>query len=209
MVRMIKMKYRESGMPSEQMWDTFFNPNEVLKKMGIDAQIKTIVDIGCGYGTFLLPMAEFVDKKVIGIDIDIDMIEVCKTKIADNNIAKVKLIHGDISTDNTLKELEKYKGEIDYITLFNILHCEEPSILLENIYNLLNDNGRIGITHWKHKKTPRGPSMDIRPKPEMIIQWASKVGLILEKQVDLPPYHYGLIFKKNRGEHLLAMHVHC
>ena len=27
------MKYRESGMPSEQMWDTFFNPIKILNNM--------------------------------------------------------------------------------------------------------------------------------------------------------------------------------
>jgi hypothetical protein len=128
------------------------------------------------------------------------MIEVCRNKLVGDNISNIELILGDISTDDTLKELEKHKGEIDYITLFNILHCEEPSILLKNIHKLLDDNGKIGITHWKHEKTPRGPSMEIRPKPEMIIQWASKVGFTLEKQVDLPPYHYGLIFKKKSLE---------
>ena len=65
---MMVMKYRESGMPSEQMWDTFFNPNEVLNKMGIDKQIRTLIDVGCGYGTFLLPIAERISTKVIGLD---------------------------------------------------------------------------------------------------------------------------------------------
>jgi len=190
------MKYRESGMPSEQMWDTFFYPNEVLNKMGIDKQIRTLIDIGCGYGTFLLPIAERISTKVIGLDIDYEMIEVCRNKIKDCNTSKIELVQGDISIDNTIKELEKYKGEIDYITLFNILHCEEPTNLLKNIYDILNDNGRIGITHWKHEKTPRGPSMEIRPTPEMIIKWALKAGFTLENQVELPPYHYGLVFIK-------------
>ncbi|MEY7999731.1 hypothetical protein AB8U03_05830 [Clostridium sp. Mt-5] len=39
--------------------------------------------------------------------------------------------------------------------------------------------------------------MEIRPKPEMIINWAVKIGFKLEKQVELLPYHYGLIFKKD------------
>jgi len=38
--------------------------------------------------------------------------------------------------------------------------------------------------------------MEIRPKPEMIIKWALKAGLALDKHVDLPPYHYGLVFIK-------------
>ena len=190
------MKYRESGMPSEEMWDTFFNPTEILDKMGIDKQIRTLIDVGCGYGTFLFPIAELVSEKVIGIDIDDEMIEACRNRINDCNMAKIELVHGDISTEDTIKALEKHKGEIDYITLFNILHCEEPINLLKNVYNILNIYGRIGITHWKYEKTPRGPSMEIRPKPEIIINWAVKIGFILERQVELPPYHYGLVFIK-------------
>ena len=190
------MKYRESGMPSEDMWDTFFNPAEILDKMGIDKQIRTLIDVGCGYGTFLIPIAELVSKKVIGIDIDNEMIEACRNRIKDRNMSKIELVHGDISIGDTIKALEKHKGEIDYITLFNILHCEEPINLLKNVYSILNIDGRIGITHWKYEKTPRGPSMEIRPKPEMIINWAVKTGFVLERQVELPPYHYGFVFIK-------------
>ncbi|MDP2788801.1 MAG: class I SAM-dependent methyltransferase [bacterium] len=190
------MKYRESGMPSEEMWDTFFNPAEILDKMCIDKQIRTLIDVGCGYGTFLFPIAELVSKKVVGIDIDDEMIEACRNRIKECNRTKIELVHGDISTEDTIKVLEKHKGEIDYITLFNILHCEEPLSLLKNAYNILNIYGRVGITHWKYEKTPRGPSMEIRPKPEVIINWAVKIGFILESQVELPPYHYGLVFIK-------------
>jgi SAM-dependent methyltransferase len=192
------MKYRESGMPSEQMWDTFFNPEEVLEKMEIDKKIRILMDVGCGYGTFLLPMAELVSTKVVGIDIDEEMAKICREKIKDNNIAKIEVIHGDISAEDTLKALEQYKGQVDYVTLFNILHCEEPTNLLKNVYDILNNNGRIGITHWKYEKTPRGPSMEIRPKPEMIVNWAVKTGFTLEKQIELPPYHYGLVFIKKQ-----------
>ena len=27
------MKYRDSGVPSEDMWDSFFTPDEILSKM--------------------------------------------------------------------------------------------------------------------------------------------------------------------------------
>ena len=189
------MKYRESGMPDEKMWDTFFNPLDVLDKMNINNEIEVLVDIGCGYGTFLISMAERV-KRAIGIDIDDNMISICKSKIEDNNIRNIDLLNGDISTAKTLNELEKYKGSVDYISLFNILHCEEPKELLENIFSLVKNNGKIGVIHWKYEDTPRGPSMDIRPRPDMIINWASNTGFKFEEKVDLPPYHYGLIFSK-------------
>lgn len=190
------MKYRESGMPPEELWKSFFNPVDILKQMGIDKNIKTLIDIGCGYGTFLLPATELISGNVIGIDVDEKMIEFCGNKIQDTSISNVHLINGDISTVDTIEQLKKHKVEIDYIALFNILHCEKPLDLLQSVYDVLNKNGKIGVIHWKHEETPRGPSMEIRPKPETIIEWASTVGFTLKNQIDLTPYHFGLVFVK-------------
>jgi Cyclopropane fatty acid synthase and related methyltransferases len=190
------MKYRESGMPDEQMWDTFFNPSQILSQLDVNGNINTLIDIGCGYGTFLIPAAKLVKNKVIGIDIENEMIEACRKKILEQDIKNIDLLHGDISTEQTIKDLEKYKGEIDYISLFNILHCEQPMDLLNAAYRILNTNGKIGVIHWKYGNTPRGPSMEIRPTPEIINGWALKAGFVLEKYVELPPYHYGLVYVK-------------
>ena len=193
------MKYRESGMPSEQLWDTFFDPLNILKQMEVDQNIRTLIDIGCGYSTFLMPAAQLINGTAIGIDIDNEMIETSKKKVQENKITNIELLHGEISCLSIIRAIERYKEEIDYITLFNILHCEEPINLLKKVHDFLADNGKIGVIHWKNEETPRGPSMEIRPKPEMIIDWASKAGFDFKKYVELPPYHFGLIFAKNRG----------
>lgn len=190
------MKYRESGMPDEQMWDSFFNPTQILSRLDINRNVNTLIDIGCGYGTFLIPVAKLVKGKVIGIDIENEMIETCNQKVIEYGAKNIVLLHGDISKEQTLKDLEQYKGEIDYISLFNILHCEQPLDLLNAAYQILNNNGKIGVIHWKYENTPRGPSMEIRPTPETINGWALKSGFVLDKYVELPPYHYGLVFSK-------------
>ena len=195
-IKGLEMKYRESGMPQESLWDSFFDVSQTLEKMNISKDTRVLIDIGCGYGTFLLPVANYIDGIAVGIDIDQEMIKICREKAASQNIKNIDLMQGDITDKAVLKTLEKYKQKIDYISLFNILHCEEPVKLLETIHNILNIGGRIGIIHWKYEETPRGPSMEIRPKPEDIIEWTTKVGFDLEKQVDLPPYHYGLVFVK-------------
>ena len=53
--------------------------------------------------------------------------------------------------------------------------------------------------HWNHDSaTPRGPSMDIRPKPDQCLDWAEQVGfrLLVPGKIDLPPYHYGWLLEK-------------
>lgn len=192
------MKFRESGMPSEALWDTFFSPLQILEKMDVDNSVDNLMDVGCGYGTFLVPASEIVREHVIGIDIDRDMIDICKKKIHEHMLKNVELIHGDICSNNHAEMFDSYANKMDYITLFNILHCEEPLKLLARVYMLLREGGRIGVIHWKYEDTPRGPSMDIRPKPETIIRWAEQVGFMLRKQIEVPPYHYGLVFEKTR-----------
>ena len=125
------------------------------------------------------------------------MVEYCKEKSACLNVNNVELITGDIDSPQITKALSG--NDIDYASLFNILHCEEPVKLLKSVYNLLVSGGTAGVIHWKFEDTPRGPSMEIRPKPEQIIEWAKTAGFTIDKQIDLPPYHYGIILKKERG----------
>lgn len=192
------MKFRDSGMPDEQMWDAFFDPRKILCQMEVTAGIKTLIDIGCGYGTFIVPASKIIGGRAVGIDVDKEMIGVCEQKIITYGIRNAELICGDISEGATLKSLNKYKGDVDYITLFNILHCEYPQELLKTTYNLLNINGKVGVIHWIYGKTPRGPLMEIRPKPDTIVDWAEETGFTLTKKTDFPPYHFGLIFKKKK-----------
>lgn len=190
------MKYRESGMPDEEMWNTFFNPKMILDLLEIKSGIDGLLDVGCGYGTFLLEASKRVNR-AIGIDIDENMIETCRNQIHEKNLQNVNLIQGDISQEQSLRLLQSFSTNIEYVTLFNMLHCEKPSQLLKSVYDILKACGRVGIIHWKYEDTPRGPSIEIRPKPEQIISLSEEIGLKLKKQVDLPPYHYGLVFEKS------------
>ena len=86
---------------------------------------------------------------------------------------------------------------VDYAMLFNILHIDHPEILLKESYRILRPEGKLGIIHWNYDaSTPRGPSMNIRPKPEQCISWATASGFSEPAQYDLKPYHYGIVMRK-------------
>lgn len=119
-----------------------------------------------------------------------------KIKLDEHSLKKTFLINGDISHPETTQEISAIMPKADYISLFNILHCEAPAELMKNALKLLKVSGKVGIVHWIQGETPRGPSLAIRPNPETIIQWGIDIGLVLEKQVQLPPYHFGLLFEK-------------
>ena len=54
------MKSRESGMPDEELWASFFNVESVLDKLGLQSCAGDVVEFGCGYGTFTIPAARRV-----------------------------------------------------------------------------------------------------------------------------------------------------
>ena len=43
------MKTRESGMPDEEMWQTFFSPSQTLLALGLRRDMPDVAEFGCGY----------------------------------------------------------------------------------------------------------------------------------------------------------------
>ncbi|MBI1367134.1 MAG: methyltransferase domain-containing protein [Planctomycetes bacterium] len=189
------MKTRESGMPDESMWAGFFSPEQTLVRLELAGTCRDVVDFGCGYGTFSIPAARIVRGAVHALDIETEMIEATVRKAKQAGLDNVRVERRDFVTDGTGLPAES----VDYVMLFNILHCERPELLLGEAYRVLSTGGRLGIMHWNYDPaTPRGPTMGIRPRPEQCRTWAETVGFgcICSLPIDLPPHHYGWIMEK-------------
>jgi SAM-dependent methyltransferase len=180
------MKTRESGMPSEEMWQGFFDPEVVLEKLNLTADCQCVVDLGCGYGTFSIPAARLIQGTVYAIDIDPDMVAATAAKAGPNLTAmKRDLVEsGSGLADHTA----------DYVMLFNILHAMEASILLQEATRILRPGGLLGVIHWNYDPTtPRGPSMEIRLQPEQCLAMVRRSGFDIGPIIDLPPHHFGFV----------------
>lgn len=194
------MKTRESGMPDEAMWESFFEPATELSSLGLTADCGDVVEFGCGYGTFTVPAARIVAGTVHAMDIDPEMITLTQAKVKAASLSNVDICLRDFVAAGT--------GLTDcsagYAMMFNILHAEHPDALLAEAYRVLRNGGKIGIMHWIYDSaTPRGPSMEIRPRPEQCQAWAETVGfgLLDPGIISLPPHHYGMVLeKKQMGE---------
>lgn len=189
------MRIRESGMPPEDYWNSFFDPGKILNELGINNSIKDAAEFGSGYGTFSIPAAKIVGGTLYAIDISDEMIEIVNTKLLSEDVKNIKIVKRDFVKDGTGLE----NNSIDYIMMFNILHAEEPEKLLDEAKRILTSNGKLGIIHWIYSdETPRGPSMRIRPKEEQIVEWLKAAGFEISKgPFPLPPYHYGIVAVKN------------
>jgi len=185
------MKTRESGMPEEATWQSFFKPEEILISLGLNAAAKRVVDFGSGYGTFSFPCARIVRGEVIGLDIDRELIRTCRILAKTARLANLRFECRDFVREGSGLE----DRSADYVMLFNILHAEDPGILLREAHRILEPHGRLAVMHWNYDaKTPRGPSMAIRPRPEDCRTWVSQHGFDrLSPTIALPPWHYGFV----------------
>ena len=185
------MRVRESGMPPLQTWESFFDVEAILDALQLDTTRRQVLEFGCGYGTFTLPAARRIGGNVIALDVDPEMIEATRRRAAEAGLENIECRRRDFLADGSGVP----DGSVDYAMLFNILHGEDPHRLLGEAHRSLCPGGRLGIMHWNYDATtPRGPPMDIRPRPEQCMAWAMEAGFSRGSDlIELPPYHYGFV----------------
>jgi len=179
------MKIRDSGMPEETFWESLFDVPLVLSKLGIE-RFHDVAELGCGYGTFSIPVAKAISGTLHAFDIDPAM------------VARTLQRGAGLRITASVRDVMEFGFgvRVDAVLLFNILHCERPVALLQHASNALSEGGKVLIIHWRCDiPTPRGPAAQIRPHPDQIAIWASEAGLKAGDGVELPPWHYGLILE--------------
>jgi SAM-dependent methyltransferase len=190
------MKVRDSGMPDESLWATFFDAPAILSRLGFTESQADIVEFGCGYGTFTIAAAALTRGTLFALDIEPAMVEATQAKARAAGLPNVHTVLRDFVNDGTgLPE-----GSVTHAMLFNILHAENPVRLLREAWRVLRPEGKVGVIHWNHDpSTPRGPDLNVRPRPEQCQVWARQAGFELPVPlVSLPPYHYGMVGRRPR-----------
>lgn len=188
------MKVRDSGMPDESQWVSYFNPADTFDRLGISQVQGDALDVGCGYGQFAIELARRSTGTVYAIDIEPAMIAATQQSAAAakcNNLV-VK------QTDLFQSGLGVADHSLSLILLFNLLHAEHPAALLQKVYSALQPGGLLAVTHWRSDvPTPRGPALSIRPRPEECVRWGVDAGfLVVRSPFILPPWHFGLLLQR-------------
>lgn len=184
------MKVRDSGMPEQSYWESLFDIEGVLDRLKIDPQIGDAVEVGCGYGTFTLPVAQRIRGTLHSFDIESEMVQLTQARATSAGIRNLRLAVRDVITDG----FGLPRKSVDAVLLFNILHAENPVEMLCAASEITRAGGRLLVIHWRSDvPTPRGPDLAIRPRAEQIASWAGSLGLQPEPSQLLPPWHFGIV----------------
>lgn len=191
------MKGRDTGMPEEDDWASFFDAACIVEKLIFaEGEVEDVADLGCGYGTFTLPVARRAQGIVYAFDIEPQLVARVRRKAHEAALTNLRAEVRDI--------LERGTGlpsrTVDHTMIYNLLHVKEPYRCLDEAYRILRPGGTLSILHWIHDPaTPRGPALSIRPRPEQCRTWAEAAGFVFVGQPDLSDccaYHYGLLLRR-------------
>ena len=183
------MKVEDSGMPEEAYWNQLFDIEGIIDWLDIPKNSK-IVEIGCGFGTFTVPIAKKSGGSIYAVDIESSMIEKSNNNVRKSGLSNVKFILRDVLELGTGIQADS----TDIVLLFNILHSNERGVLLAEAARILKTGGVVAIIHWrKDIPTPRGPAIDLRPDLDQLLKASEGSNLHFHGNNKLlEPYHWGI-----------------
>ena len=191
--------FPSTTMPDRDWWTALWpDPEGVMRSLGVEPGM-TVVDLCCGDGYFTAPLAQVVAGNVYGVDIDPAMLERTRAELERAGTTVRGLICADA---RDLPGLLPVK--VDYVLIANTFHgVPEKSAMARAVAAVLAPRGQFVIVNWHRlprERTvvlgkPRGPKTEIRMSPEDVRDAVEPAGFTLERIVDLPPFHYGAVFR--------------
>ena len=188
-----------TAMPDADWWQALWpDPRSVLVQMGVEVG-SVVVDLCSGDGLFTAPLCGLASR-VYAIDIDPKMLDRARTLVAEANASNCEFIVADaMDIQAIVPEL------VDYVFLANTFHgVPNKEGLARAVAAILKPHGWFGIVNWHRRPReetvvlgqPRGPKTETRMEPDEVARAIGPAGLRRSRIVELPPYHYGVIFEK-------------
>ena len=195
----IKGFFPATTMPDADWWEALWpKPAKVLTDLGIQPSMD-VVDLCCGDGLFTAPLA-LMSRRVVGIDIDPNMLATTRAKMTASGATNYELIEGD-----AYDVAQLVHRPVDFVLMANTFHGVPDKLRFSRaVAAILKPDGRFAVVNWHRRPReettvlgePRGPKTDMRMTPADVVATVTPAGLSLVNIVKLPPYHYGAIFEK-------------
>jgi ubiquinone/menaquinone biosynthesis C-methylase UbiE len=192
--------FEGTEMPTAGWWEALWpDPAGVLIGVGITPGMD-VIDLCSGDGWFTLQIAR-IARHVVAIDIDPALLEIARYRLTESKVANCDLVAGDAFEIATL-----WPQSADFVFLANAFHgVPDRGRLVRSVRNALKPAGQFAIVNWHQRAReettvlgePRGPRTELRMSPEQTIDAAKSSGLKFNRLIDVPPYHYGVVFERD------------
>ncbi len=199
-------RFRNTGQPDWDWWGRLWpTPGATLRRLGI-APGRTVAEVACGNGYFALPAARITDPEpVYALDLQESLLEECAHLAERQGIENVVPVHGDA------RRMARLLPErVDVVLVANTFHgVDDKRAFVEEAAESLRTSGRFVVVNWHDRPRetttvagePRGPPTDLRLSPDDAAAAVLDGGAFsLEERIELPPYHYGLLFERTTSE---------
>ncbi|KAA9396528.1 class I SAM-dependent methyltransferase [Haloarcula sp. CBA1130] len=195
-------RFQNTGQPDWDWWSKLWpTPGATLRKLGVESG-ESVAEVGCGSGYFALPAARIVaPEPVYAIDLDASLLDELDNLAERQGIENVVPSHGDA------RNLAEVLPEpVSTLVVANTFHgVDDQSGLVEQAFRAIEPGGSLVVVNWHERPRetttigtePRGPPTERRMTPEETEDAVLPAAAFeLDQRVDLPPYHYALVFER-------------
>ncbi len=195
-------RFQNTGQPDWDWWSKLWpTPGATLRELGVESG-KSVAEVGCGSGYFALPAARIVDPEpVYAIDLDASLLDELDDLAEQQDIENVVPILGDARNLTGV-----LPDSVSTLVVANTFHgVDDQSGLVEQAFRVIEPGGSLVIVNWHDRPRetttvgtePRGPPTELRMTPrETEYAVLPAAPFTLDRQVELPPYHYALVFER-------------
>jgi len=187
-------------MPTAGWWEALWpDPAGVLTAVGFRPGMD-VIDLCSGDGWFTLQIAK-IACRVVAIDIDRSLLEVARRRLMEAGATNGEFVAGDAYELAALAP-----RPADFVFMANVFHgVPDPIRLAQAVRKILQPTGRFAVVNWHRRPReettilgePRGPRTELRISPKETIKSVEAGGLKHVQLVELPPYHYGVVFERS------------
>ena len=191
--------FQGTEMPTAGWWEALWpDPAGVLEKVGLRAGMSAI-DLCAGDGWFTLPIAKTASH-VTAIDIDAALLDVMRQRLKEGGVTNCDFVKGDAY------DIANLSAPVDFVFMANAFHGVPDRLrLMKAVRDAMKPNGIFAIVNW-HKRPrdettvlgePRGPATELRLSADEMLQSVRDGGLSPTTIIEVPPYHYGVVFHRH------------
>lgn len=169
----------------------------MLRKLGIK-EGDVVADLCCGDGYFTGALAELTGAETFAVDLDPDQLAAAQSR---GIRERITWLLGDA------REIDVLMPEpVNVVLMANTFHgVPEPTELSGAVARALVPDGRFIVVNWHARpreetpvlEKPRGPATGLRLSPVALEGLVAPAGFTQEDVIELPPYHYGTVFRKS------------